>query len=110
MPDAQRMILIRYLVMSTIGCGIGFGLIGYDAMFKLRRAASHNIRFFLCSPLATIPVERVRQDNEMDDKQYLLTPLDKDASFPRAADRSAGLTQLLLGSLTKARRPPVNGA
>lgn len=103
MPGAQRMILIRDLVMSTIGCGIGFGLVGYDAMFKLLLAKSQNVRFFLCSPLATVPVEQVEQKDDMDQKQYFLTPLDKDASFPNADDRSAGLTQLLLGTLTKAR-------
>jgi hypothetical protein len=99
-PGAQHKTLTRDLVMSTVGCGIAFGLVGRDAMLPILPTKSQNIRFFLCSPLATVPVE---QKDQMDPNNYLLTPLDKNATFPRASDRSAALTQLLLAALTKAR-------
>jgi hypothetical protein len=93
-PGSARRIHLRDLVMSALGCGVAFGLGHEDALFDILRDKRLNLRFFLCSPLATVPVAR---------DEYSLEPLDAQARFPAARERSAALTQLLLSVLGKAR-------
>ena len=95
LPGSASRLHLRDLVMSALGCGITYGLGQETAIFKILREQWLTLRFFLCSPLATIPVA-------VDDRR--LRPRDAEATFPRAQERSAGLTQLLLATLGKARR------
>jgi hypothetical protein len=87
--------LIRDLVMSTIGCGIAYALNQETALLRMHQEPWIELRFFLCSPLTTVPiaVDRVH-----------LKPLNPRDRFPPVDDRAAGLTQLLLALLARARR------
>ncbi|WP_433605202.1 hypothetical protein ACQP2P_26700 [Dactylosporangium sp. CA-139114] len=101
-PGAGERMLIRDLVMSAVGCGVAYGL-GHDAaLHHLFMLENQRIRFFLCSPLATVPVSRAERIAG-DAAVYHLEPLEPDERFPRMGDRSAALIQLLLASLRKAR-------
>jgi hypothetical protein len=91
---SSRRILLRDLVMSSVGCGVAYGLGHENALFQLLRENWQVLRFFLCSPLGTVP----RATDE-----ELLTPLESTARFPRVSAPSAALTQLLLSVLGKAR-------
>lgn len=93
-PRAARRIHLRDLVMSALGCGVAYGLGHEAALYEILRERWLSLRFFLCSPLGTVPVA-------LDD--YRLRPLDGTARFPRLNERSAALTQLLLSILRKAR-------
>lgn len=88
-------IFLRDLVMSAVGCGVAYGL-GYEnAVAGMLRNRWQNPRFFLCSPLTTVPFAG---------EDAVLTPLDPRARFPRAHERSAGLTHLMLAILEKVRQ------
>jgi hypothetical protein len=94
-PGSASQIHLRDLIMSALGCGIAYGL-GHDsALFEILREKWLNLRFFLCSPLGTVPVEV---------EDFHLKPLDDNDRFPGARERSAGLTQLLLSVLGKVNR------
>ncbi|MFI6227920.1 hypothetical protein ACIBCR_11465 [Micromonospora echinospora] len=90
-------LLARDLVMSALGSGIVCGLGHVDAVHTILTKPNVDLRFFLCSPLATVPVAR------QFDGQAALTPLDPEKTFPRVNERSAALTQLLMVMLGKAR-------
>jgi hypothetical protein len=92
---SAREILIRDLVMSAIGCGIAYALDQETALQRMLREPWIELRFFLCSPLTTVPVA-------VDDLR--VRPLDPSARFPAVDERSAGLTHLLLALLERARR------
>jgi hypothetical protein len=87
-------LLIRDLVMSAVGCGIAYGLGLRSSLFAALRREHQHTRFFLCSPLATVPISENNKN---------LKPRDLKASFPTVDQRSAGLTQLLLAMLEKVR-------
>jgi hypothetical protein len=93
---SARRILMRDLVMSAIGCGVACGLGNEMALVSILKGADQGVRFFLCSPLGTVPVAGRDAD--------LLFPLESGAQFPQVDDRSAALTQLLLAMLGKVRR------
>lgn len=93
-PGSAYRVLLRDLVMSAVGCGVAYGLGQEDALFRMLREEWQNIRFFLCSPLGTVP--RATGDGR-------LSPLEPGARFPRIHGQSAALTQLLLAMLGKAR-------
>jgi TIR domain len=93
-PGSGHRILARDLVMSSVGCGVAHGLGHEDSLYGLLHKPWQDLRFFLCSPLGTVPVA-VERD--------LLAPLDASARFPELEERSAGLTQLLLAMLKKVR-------
>ncbi len=90
--SAPRM-LTRDLVMSTVGCGLAYGLGLRGPVYNVLNKQWQHIRFFLCSPLATLPVA----------KEDKLKPMHDKDRFPRVDDRSAALTQLLLAMLGKVR-------
>jgi hypothetical protein len=94
-PGSGGLILLRDLVMSAVGCGLAYGLGQQSALFRMHREPWITLRFFLCSPLATVPIA-------VDDIR--LKPLDPRDRFPRVDDRAAALTQLLLAVLGRARR------
>ncbi|GAA2854752.1 hypothetical protein Acy02nite_73720 [Actinoplanes cyaneus] len=94
-PGSDGHLLLRDLVMSTIGCGIAFALGQRDALNSMHQEAWLTMRYFLCSPLTTVPVAK-------NDEQ--LRPRDPDDCFPPINERAAGLTQLLLAILERARR------
>jgi hypothetical protein len=94
-PGSGGLILLRDLVMSAVGCGLAYGLGQQNALFRMHSEPWITLRFFLCSPLATVPIA-------VDDIR--LKPLDPRDSFPRVDDRAAALTQLLLAVLGRARR------
>jgi hypothetical protein len=81
--------------MSAVGCGLAYGLGQQSALFRMHREPWITLRFFLCSPLATVPIA-------VDDIR--LKPLNPRDRFPRVDDRAAALTQLLLAVLGRARR------
>jgi hypothetical protein len=85
-------ILFRDLVMSTVGCGVAYGLGLKDSLYAALGRPQQNTRLFLCSPLTTVPVA--------DDGK--LRPLDK-STFPAVDERSAALTQLRVAILEKVR-------
>jgi hypothetical protein len=87
--------LIRDLVMSTVGCGIAYALNQETALLRMQHEPWIELRFFLCSPLTTVPiaVDRVH-----------MKPLNPVHRFPPVDERAAGLTQLLLALLERARR------
>lgn len=86
---------VRDVVMSAVGCGVAYGLGHEETLFKIIRDPGRHVRFFLCSPLGTVP--------RATDTGGRLQPLATGDRFPRVQDRSAGLTQLLLSVLGKAR-------
>ncbi|WP_430785898.1 hypothetical protein [Actinoplanes sp. G11-F43] len=94
-PGSARAFLIRDVVMSAIGCGIGYALNLEKALLKMQREPWIELRFFLCSPLTTVPIA-------VDGLH--IRPLDPGAEFPDVDERGAGLTQLLLALLERARR------
>jgi hypothetical protein len=94
-PGSGGLILLRDLVMSAVGCGLAYGLGQQSALFRMHSEPWITLRFFLCSPLATVPIA-------VDDIR--LKPLDPRDRFPRVDDRAAALTQLLLAVLGRARR------
>jgi len=94
LPGSAHQILLRDLVMSAVGCGLSYGLGHEAAIFRALNERWQQLRFFLCSPLATVP---------MSTEDELLSPLESTARFPKAHDRSAALTQLLLAAIGKAR-------
>ncbi|MBM2622039.1 hypothetical protein JIG36_41705 [Actinoplanes sp. LDG1-06] len=94
-PGSAGEFLIRDLVMSTVGCGIAYALNQETALLRMQQEPWIELRFFLCSPLTTVPVA---VDN------LHLKPLDPRDRFPPVDDRAAGLTQLLLALLERARR------
>jgi hypothetical protein len=88
---------IRDIVMSSLGCGVMFAL-GFSGPVELllQRTERHGeIRFFLCSPLSSVP--RVRRGT-----QHQIELLEGNGTFPLLSERSAALTQLRLASLWKA--------
>ena len=93
-PASGQRLLLRDLVMSALGCGVMYGLGHQDAVASLLHDDWLTIRFFLCSPLGTVPVSVGDQ---------LITPLVGGDRFPQAHERSAALTQLILAVLGKAR-------
>ncbi|WP_433719691.1 hypothetical protein ACQP2Y_33140 [Actinoplanes sp. CA-051413] len=94
-PGSGALILLRDLIMSAVGCGLAYGLGQQSALFRMHREPWITLRFFLCSPLATVPIA-------VDDIR--LKPLNPRDRFPRVDDRAAALTQLLLAVLGRARR------
>ncbi|WP_433077043.1 hypothetical protein ACQP1P_33465 [Dactylosporangium sp. CA-052675] len=95
--DAIGHIQLRDVVMSALGCGITYGLGHEWTFYKLLREPWLRLRFFLCSPLGTVP-------RAFDDAgNPRLRPLESTATFPRLQDRSAALSQLLLATLGKAQ-------
>ena len=84
---------LRDLVTSAVGCGIAYGLGHEEALYAVLRDPAQYPRFFVCSPLATVPAS---PDNEH------LVPLAAAVRFPQPHARSAGLTQLLFAVLEKA--------
>jgi hypothetical protein len=94
-PGSGALILLRDLIMSAVGCGLAYGLGQQSALFRMHREPWITLRFFLCSPLATVPIA-------VDDIR--LKPLDPRDRFPRVDERAAALTQLLLAVLGRARR------
>ncbi|SNR87367.1 hypothetical protein [Actinoplanes regularis] len=94
-PGTGDQILLRDLVMSAVGCGLSFALGQGAALNSMHQEPWLVMRYFLCSPLTTVPVAR-------NDEQ--LEPLDPDQSFPPIGERAAGLTHLLLAVLRRARR------
>jgi hypothetical protein len=94
-PGRADEILIRDLVMSTIGCGIAYALKQEIALLRMQQEPWIELRFFLCSPLTTVPIA---VDN------VHLRPLNPGDRFPPVDERAAGLTQLLLALLERARR------
>ncbi|MEU7908941.1 hypothetical protein [Actinoplanes sp. NPDC049118] len=94
-PGSDAQILLRDLIMSAVGCGLAYGLGQQSALYRMHREPWITLRFFLCSPLATVPIA-------VDDIR--LKPLDPRGRFPRVDDRAAALTQLLLAVLGRARR------
>ncbi|GAA3456966.1 hypothetical protein [Dactylosporangium matsuzakiense] len=101
-PGSSERMLIRDLIMSAIGCGVAYGL-GHDtALFNLLQQETQRVRFFLCSPLGTVPVSRAEGQPGYA-QTYRLEPMNSDDTFPYMGDQSAALTQLLLASLRKAR-------
>ncbi|GGK07230.1 hypothetical protein GCM10010123_41350 [Pilimelia anulata] len=93
-PGGAGRLLLRDLVMSTVGCGIAYGLGHDDSLYKVLSEPWLNLRVFLCSPLGTVP--RVTEGNR-------LAPLAAGTRFQPAKARSAALTQLLVSVLGKAR-------
>jgi hypothetical protein len=94
-PGSSSQLHLRDLVMSALGCGVAYGL-GHDStLVEILRENWLNLRFFLCSPLGTVPVEV---------EDFHLKPLDDNDRFPGARERSAALTQLLLSVLGKVHR------
>lgn len=93
-PGSGQRLLLRDLVMSALGCGLMYGLGHQDAMAGLLHDEWLAIKFFLCSPLGTVPLSVDGQ---------LITPLAGGDRFPQAHERSAALTQLMLAVLGKAR-------
>lgn len=91
--DAILQVPLRDVVMSALGCGVAYGLGHEQALYRLLREEWIRLRFFLSSPLGTVPLGA----------QGLLKPLEVQARFPRLGDRSAALSQLLLAALGKAR-------
>ncbi|MEV8510755.1 hypothetical protein [Dactylosporangium sp. NPDC051484] len=101
-PGSAERMLIRDLIMSAVGCGVAYGL-GHDAaLYNLMQQETQRIRFFLCSPLGTVPVGRA-EGLPGYAQVYRLEPMNSDDTFPYMGDQSAALTQLLLASLRKAR-------
>lgn len=94
-PGSATEILVRDLVMSTIGCGVAYALNQETALLRMHQERWIELRFFLCSPLTMVPIA-------VDD--VWLKPLDPHAQFPPVDERAAGLTQLLLALLERARR------
>jgi hypothetical protein len=94
-PGSAREILTRDLAMSSVGCGIAYALNQEAALFRMHREPWMTLRFFLCSPLTTVPVA-------VDESR--LRPLNPDDGFPSVGERAAGPTQLLLALLERARR------
>jgi hypothetical protein len=93
-PETGHRLLLRDLVMSALGCGLMFGLGHQDAIASLLHDNWLTLKFFLCSPLGTVPMSTSNQ---------LITPLVGGDRFPQAHERSAALTQLMLAVLGKAR-------
>ncbi|MDG6109360.1 hypothetical protein Daura_09965 [Dactylosporangium aurantiacum] len=91
--DSFDRLLLRDLIMSAIGCGISYGMGQQAAMYGLLQDRRHSLRFFLCSPLGTVPHSTDRET---------LSPLAANQPFPKLEERSAALTQLLLAALGKA--------
>lgn len=87
---------VRDLVMSALGCGIAFGLGFRQPIERMLQQPWRDLRFFLCSPLASVPTQ-VEGDPDH------IEPLEKSESFPEIDDRSAALTQLLLCVLRRVR-------
>ncbi len=95
--DTGAKLLARDLVMSALGSGIVCGLGHVDAVHTILSKDNVDLRFFLCSPLATVPVATQSAGHAA------LAPLDPEKTFSRVNDRSAALTQLLMVMLGKAR-------
>ncbi len=81
----------RDLVMSALGCGVMFGLGQGQQVQQLLGQTWRQLRFFLCSPLATVPLA---------DDGNRLSPTAR--NFPRVDAPSAALTQLQLRILMEA--------
>jgi hypothetical protein len=79
--------------MSTVGAGLAYALGLRRALDAALHRETQTTRFFLCSPLATVPTT----------EHGRLRPRDGGKSFPEVDDRSASLTQLLLAMLEKVR-------
>ncbi len=94
-PGSGDVLLPRDLIMSAVGAGVAGGLGQQSAVFGMHREPWITLRFFLCSPLTTVPIA-------VDDSR--LRPLKAEDRFPRADERAAALTQLLLAVLGRARR------
>jgi hypothetical protein len=94
-PGQAGVLRVRDLVMSALGCGIAFGLGFQKSIEQMLQQQWRDLRFFLCSPLASAPTQ-VKGDPD------LIKPLDAE-SFPELDDDSAALTQLLLCLLRRVR-------
>lgn len=94
-PGSANEFLIRDLVMSTVGCGIAYALNQETALLRMQQEPWIELRFFLCSPLTTVPIAVDRLH---------MRPLNPRDRFPPVDERGAGLTQLLLALLERARR------
>jgi hypothetical protein len=95
--DSAALMHPRDLVMSAVGCGLIHGL-GYDeATTQMLDDGEQEVRVFICSPLGTLPAQ------EGSDLLATFRPAEKGKSWPRHAKPSAGMTQLLLAVLRRAR-------
>jgi hypothetical protein len=83
--------------MSAVGCGLIHGL-GYDeATTEMLDDGEQEVRVFICSPLGMLPAQ------EGTDLLAAFRPAEQGKSWPRPAKPSAGMTQLLLAILRRAR-------
>jgi hypothetical protein len=95
-PGQAGVLRTRDLVMSALGCGITYG-IGFGQKIEILLGQPwRELRFFLCSPLAQVPVKVAESDD-------LIEPMDSSETFPEFDGRSAALSQLLLCMLRRMR-------
>ncbi|MBN1174059.1 MAG: hypothetical protein JXA67_17940 [Micromonosporaceae bacterium] len=100
-PESVEDLLFRDLIMSAVGCGIGFGVGQDSALRKILLAEWMRPRVFLCSPLGTVPLPK---------DGSLIEPNTHNEPFPEEGEPSAALTQLMLAVLEGARIHGANGS
>lgn len=96
-PGQSGVLHARDLVMSTVACGVAFGLGYRDTMLRLFNTSVdwRDTRFYLCSPLVHVPAKPAGTSDR-------ITPAGG-AEFPDIHERSAALSQLLLSLLRGVR-------
>ncbi|MGH3912586.1 MAG: hypothetical protein ACRDTC_04145 [Pseudonocardiaceae bacterium] len=103
-PDGGSRLQMRDLVMSAVGCGVMCGLGHGKRVVALLNQRWRDVRFFLCSPLGTVPsfeaATAAASGPSHAVPEVRMKP--SDSEYPKIDDPSAGLTQLQLRILRKA--------
>jgi hypothetical protein len=94
-PDGGSQLHMRDLVMSAMGCGLMHGLGQRARVVLLFAQRWRDVRFFLCSPLGTVP------SYQPGDVTVRMPP-SEDRKYPKVDAPSAGLTQLQLRIMRRA--------
>ncbi|MGD9525206.1 hypothetical protein [Pseudonocardia sp.] len=94
-PDGGSLLQMRDLVMSALGCGLMQGLGQRARVVSLLAQRWRDVRFFLCSPLGTVPSYKSEAGG-------VRMPPSGDRKYPKVDEPSAGLTQLQLRIMRRA--------
>jgi hypothetical protein len=100
-PDGGSLLQMRDLVMSALGCGLMYGLGHRSRVVSLLGQRWRDVRFFLCSPLGTVPSYVPATTSFADGRAVRMMPSDS-GRYPKAEEPSAGLTQLQLRIMRRA--------
>jgi hypothetical protein len=98
-PDGGSVLQMRDLVMSAVACGLMHGLGHRDRVAALFDQRWRDARFFLCSPLGTVPSCELAAPGT---DGPVMQPRDDSRVYPRVDEPSAGLTQLQLRIMRRA--------